>query len=483
MPKAASYFRHVFDELPQPLFLVAKDGTILATNKAFRDFTGLSDSSLPLLITLCPTLSPEELELAECLTSIVCSQGIKRARVQITPFQDGTKLLRVRGEAFENILENVHNQRIETLGRLAGGVAHDFNNILTGILGHVSFLKATLKFEGTHADSLGAIEDGARRASLITQQILNFSRADSAERPERVDISSLTSKTFILLRGAISPRYEINCSIPQESLFVLADEGRIAQVLINLVMNARDAINVDGKVNISLERTSDVSKFFPDSEVPASSYVCLRVEDNGHGMSPDVLKRIFEPYFSTKQKKGTGLGLAMVDTIVKLYGGFINVVSTEKRGTSVEVYFPAIDEIKQDEVQERPRRIQGGDERILIIDDEEPVRNVLAISLEHLGYTVDAVSSGIEGVMKYQEKPYDLVLLDMIMPQLSGVETFVELQHVDPKARVLIISGYASPESIEFILKRGGKGFVPKPFTIEELARRVRDALDTDESI
>jgi two-component system cell cycle sensor histidine kinase/response regulator CckA len=478
VPSINEYLLSIFDELKKPLMIISPNNELLGLNRAFCDFLGVSPESIKKIDSIWPNISSIDWSDSHMVAQLQGKDELITARLSVMPLDSNVKLVRVVGRVSSGeILSSLHDQRISTLGRLAGGVAHDFNNILTGILGHVSFLKASAGHEGVQLESLTAIEDGARRASLITQQILNFSRADHQQKPERIDICTCISRTFLLLRGAISPRYELTCSVPDKPLFVLADEGKLAQILINLVMNAKDAISVDGSIRVSLEELKDTEKLFGES--PVHSYVCLKVVDDGCGMSEEVLKRAFEPYYSTKKDKGTGLGLATVETIVNLYGGILGIDSKVGVGTTVSIYLPLVESESSSE-SEAPRRIPRGNERILIIDDEAPVRSVLAISLEHLGYSVYSAASGDEGIKAYQENPFDLVLLDMIMPHKTGPETFVELQTIDPQVSVLIISGYAAPEAIDFILKKGGKGFIPKPFTIQELAHKVRETLDED---
>lgn len=480
MPSINEYLLSIFDELKQPLLIVSPKNELVGINKAFCDFLGIPPNSVKKINKIWPGIETTDWSDSHMVAQLQGKDEMITVRLSINPLDSDNKLVRIVGRVSPGeILNSLHDQRISTLGQLAGGVAHDFNNILTGILGHVSFLKASAGHEGIQLESLTAIEDGARRASLITQQILNFSRADHKEKPERIDICSCVSKTFLLLRGAISPRYELVCLVPDKQYWVLADEGKLAQILINLVMNARDAITTNGSVRVMLTEIKDTARLFKNMESPASSYICLKVIDDGCGMSEEVLKRAFEPYYSTKKDKGTGLGLATVDTIVKLYGGILEIDSKLGKGTTVSVYLPLVqnDEDSEEKVQ---KRIPRGDERILIIDDEAPVRSVLAVSLEHLGYTVFQAASGNEGIDAYKKEPFDLVLLDMIMPNKTGPETFVELQTLDPDVSVLIISGYAAPEAIDFVLKKGGKGFIPKPFTIQELAEQVRDTLDEE---
>ncbi len=480
MPSINEYLLSIFDELKQPLLIVSPKNELQGINRAFCDFLGIAPNSVKKIAKIWPGIEATDWSDSHMVVQLQGNSETITARLSVNPLDGGDKLVRVVGRVSSGeILSSLHDQRISTLGQLAGGVAHDFNNILTGILGHVSFLKASAGHEGVQLESLTAIEDGARRASLITQQILNFSRADHQEKPERIDICSCISRTFLLLRGAISPRYELVCSVPDKQFWVLADEGKLAQILINLVMNAKDAITTNGSVRVSLDEIKDTNRLFKNGESPAPSYICIKVVDDGCGMSEEVLKRAFEPYYSTKKDKGTGLGLATVDTIVKLYGGVLEIDSKLGKGTTVSVYLPLVQK-EEATGTDTPKRIPRGDERILIIDDEAPVRSVLGVSLEHLGYTVFQAASGDEGIDAYKKEPFDLVLLDMIMPNKTGPETFVELQTIDPDVSVLIISGYAAPEAIDFILKKGGKGFIPKPFTIQELAHQVRDTLDED---
>ena len=206
----------------------------------------------------------------------------------------------------------------------------------------------------------------------------------------------------------------------------------------------------------------------------------IQIIDNGSGMSPEVVARIFEPYFSTKKERGTGLGLSTVAAIVREFGGAIVVDSEIGRGTTFAVYLPLLEEEGRDATVKRPTpsSLERGNERILIVDDEYPVRNVLSLSLQHLGYTVEVASSGIEALEKYgQAGAFDLVLLDMLMPELSGEETFFKLKEIDPNVSVLVISGYTSERAVTNILDNGGRDFLQKPFTIDELSRKVRECL------
>jgi two-component system cell cycle sensor histidine kinase/response regulator CckA len=365
-------------------------------------------------------------------------------------------------------------------------VAHDFNNILAGILGHVSYLKMILPGAGPHVESLAAVEEGAKKASSITQQILNFSRLDPSERPTRLDLNSLVGRTVGLLRGAISPEYNLECAAASRPIGIVAVEGKMAQVIINLAINARDAIATNGKILVAVGECSDpgeLAEAFGGSDLSARRYAVLSVTDNGSGMPPEVVGRIFEPYFSTKKGRGTGLGLSTVAAIVREFGGAIVVDSAVGRGTTFAVYFPLLEaEASGASADLDDAALPRGTERILIVDDEYPIRNVLSVSLQHLGYAVDTAASGSEALEKYiRPGDYDLVLLDMLMPVLSGEETFFKLRSVDSAARVLVISGYTSERSVRNILEHGGLDFLPKPFTIDDLSRKVRECIDDPE--
>jgi len=380
----------------------------------------------------------------------------------------------------------IHGQRLELLGMLAGGVAHDFNNVLAGILGHVTYLKMILPTSGAHVESLAAIEDGGRKASSMTQQILNFSRLEADEEISRVDVGSLITKSCNLVRASIAPEHSLVCEVKDQNLTAIACEGKLAQVIVNLVINARDASKKGGVVRVHVadarERT-ELTAAFGTNELPAARYVRLTVSDRGHGIPKEVIGRVFEPYFSTKRGKGTGLGLSTVATIVRESGGAITIASQVDQGTTVAVFLPIIEGHVEAEARSGAGgepQLRGGQERILVVDDESAVRNVLALSLQHLGYDVEVAASGAEGLAKYKasESGFDLVILDMLMPHLSGSEVFFRLLERDPQVRVLLVSGFSSEEAVQSVLDGGGLGFLQKPFTIEELSSRVRTCLD-----
>lgn len=406
-----------------------------------------------------------------------------------TLLSDGSVLVQFVSASEEQSGPSFHRERLQTLGMLAGGVAHDFNNVLAGILGHITYLRAVLPPEGNHAESLQAIQDGALKASSMTQQILNFSKLDSSEQPVQVDLCGVVRDTTRLLKGATPPKCVISASVPDVPLITLGVESRLAQILVNLVINARDAIGERGAIIIRLDRCNDAEvlrRAFQAEEFSAAEYLHLSVADDGHGMDAQVVRKAFEPYFSTKAEKGTGVGLWTVKAIVEEVGGAIWIDSELGVGTTVHALFPAVcaldTDLSAEDTKDSSSPLPQGTESILIVDDEYPVRNVLAMSLEHLGYSVTTVGGGREALELFTEDPraYDLVILDMLMPEYSGEEVFRRMKQIDPQVAVLVISGYTSEDAVEEILRNGGRGFIQKPFTIEELSIKVRNCLPGD---
>ncbi|WKZ56941.1 MAG: response regulator [Bdellovibrionota bacterium] len=476
--------------LKTPLAIFDRSGTCRFANKAFEDFLVCGDkkSAIPLLSQILPTLDPDSAEMAESSHELKLGNGQSLVvRLACKRFGDGYVLLRIVSRASQHErLDNFHAQRLETLGLLAGGIAHDFNNVLAGILGHISYLKTILPAQGPHIESLRTIEDGSKKASQMTQQILKFSKMESGEVGP-VDLNDLVQRTVSLLRRAISPEYNIETQLCTQKLTVLAAEAKLAQILANLMINARDALPTNGTIRVEVVRVTDPAELdqaFVAHERGAASYARLTVTDNGHGMSQEVRERIFEPYFSTKSDQGTGLGLTTVLSIVRELGGAISVHSEQNKGTRIAVYLPdaeGAETIKGEAAVLDSGVIVGGrEECVLVVDDEYPVRNVIALGLTHLGYKVISASSGIEGIELYRANSgkVALVLLDMLMPSLSGHDVYFKLRGLDPKARVLLMSGYSSEELVDDVLRNGGMGFLQKPFSIEELSRQVRRCID-----
>lgn len=474
------HLRTVLDQISEPIFVVDTQKQCIFYNQALASFLGVNESdrtSLP-LEQVWPEIRSYRFEPGEQTVEFNRSAGgATEVKLVVRPLADGHVSVTVVSEQeLKKSLSDFHTERLQTLGMLAGGVAHDFNNILAGILGHTTYLKTILPQQGSHCDSLVAVEEGARKASIIVQQILNFSRLDSAEKIGHSDLCSMVTRTCALLRGAISPEFNLSCVVPGTPLIINGAEAKIAQIVVNLVINSRDALKSDGHIRVA------VSESAPRKNINGGKkLVKLEVEDDGHGMPKEVLERAFEPYYSTKRDKGNGLGLATVHAIVELLGGTIEVVSQVGKGTTISIYFTLVEgdpaALLEPQQEFRPVSTSHG-ERILVVDDEFPVRNVLSLSLEHLGYEVEIAASGAEAIERFTEGArFDLVILDMLMPNLSGEEVYFRLRKLDPDLKALIISGYSSEESVKNILENGGRDFIQKPFTIGELSRKVQRCL------
>lgn len=476
------YLNQVLDRVFEPVVVLSSEGKCLYYNRAVTSFLGLppDDTSAEALYRVWPSIALLPLQAGESTLPIPRRHDEPLpVRVRTEALPGGNWLVRLlTDQELRRSLIDFHAERLQTLGMLAGGIAHDFNNILAGILGHTSYLKTVLPSGGSHTDSLRAVEDGAKKASVIIQQILNFSRLDAVEKIGACDLILIAQQTCALLRGAIPPDYELAVETPLAPVQVMGVEAKIAQIIVNLVVNARDALRAGGKITVKVG--TGVPKTTGASE---STMGKIEVHDDGCGMSSETLAHAFEPYFSTKKEKGTGLGLATVHAIVEFFGGSIDVASKVDAGTSFTIFLPLATGNRKSTIERsdepKPVRSSRG-ERILIVDDETPVRQVLSLSLEHLGYEVELASSGLEALERFEGKGerFDLVILDMLMPNLSGEEVFFRLREIDPTLQVLIISGYSSEEAVQHILDQGGKGFIQKPFTIGELSRKVRRCLD-----
>jgi two-component system cell cycle sensor histidine kinase/response regulator CckA len=473
----------ILESLPEPLCVLSRDYTCVALNSAFARLVGFQVDQLvgAMAVRFWPEVERQRWETRECPAELRSAQGDPLV-VKVAVFAGEALLIRVLASFSQDQTTKVfHAQRMETLGLLAGGVAHDFNNILTGILGHLAYLQNVLPSTGPHVESLSAIEEGALRGSGITQQILKFSRLEQSEPSTRVDLGEMVSRVCLLVKGTIPSEVTLQFSPPARPVSVLASEAYLSQVIINLIVNARDAIKKGGRIEVEIERacsSEEVSRLF-GTEPAAPAYGALVVRDSGEGMDDEVKARLFEPYFTTKKQGGTGLGLTTVFSIVKSLGGAIEVASEKGVGTEFRVVLPVVeDQIGKEtfEVESEEGPLPGQGERILVVDDEYAVRNVLGLSLTHLGYTVETAASGLDALDKFGEAEgrYDLVILDLLMPGLSGEEVFNRLRRLRPDLRVLIVSGFSSEQVVTRILANGGRDFIQKPFSIEVLSRKVR---------
>ncbi len=375
-----------------------------------------------------------------------------------------------------------HAQRLEAVGQLAGGIAHDFNNVLTAIAGNADLLLSDLPVGDPRRADAEEIRASTMRAAALTRQLLAFSRRQVLQ-PQVVELGAVVTSMSSMLRRLIGEHIELTCLTAPDLGDVEADRGQVEQVILNLVMNARDAMDGGGRISIETAN-ADFDEGYIRTHPPAVAgrYVLLAVSDTGHGMTPETQQRVFEPFFTTKEVgRGTGLGLATVYGIVKQSGGFIWLYSESGRGTTFKVYLPRVTKsgVRLDPiVPEAP--LPTGHEVILLVEDEESVRRVSRTILERLGYRVLEAANPAQalGLMAAHAGPIDLLFTDMVMPGMSGRDLVTGILRERPGIRVLYVSGY--PGSAR---EQGGPiapdhPFLSKPFSTAELAHRVRATLD-----
>jgi two-component system cell cycle sensor histidine kinase/response regulator CckA len=376
----------------------------------------------------------------------------------------------------------LQSQKMESIGNLAGGIAHDFNNLLGGILGYATFVKRKLSARDKIYQSVEAIERSAQRAAELTKQLLGFARRGKYQvRPN--DCNALIREIVLILQRTIDPRIAISVDPDPRLSVVEGDEAQIQQALMNICLNARDAMPNGGTLRIA----SRNQRMIPDQAsrqrgMKEGNYIRLTISDTGTGMSPEVRDRIFEPFFTTKAKgQGTGLGLSMVYGIIQNHGGMIEAQSQAGAGSTFTVFLPAIASatLIGEELPPAPE-IHQGQETILLVDDEEIIRELGVDILEDRGYRVFSASDGREAVRIYRNRvrEIDLVILDVMMPGIGGKETCLQLRAINPHVKVLLSSGYSTNGEVGEILKQGVSGFVQKPYREEELAAKVREVLD-----
>ena len=376
----------------------------------------------------------------------------------------------------------VHAQKMEAIGTLAGGVAHDFNNLLQVVLGYSGLLLAKTPPSSRQHDNLQKINSAARRGANLVKELLTFSRK-TATSPCPLDLNHQVTEVGSLLERTIPKMIKIELRLGEDLSIIQADPNQLEQIILNLVVNARDAMPDGGMVTLETQNVVlDHEYCKAHLGAKPGTYVMLSVSDTGHGMNKEVLEHIFEPFYTTKDVgKGTGLGLSMVYGIVKQHDGYISCESRPGHGTTLRIYFPAVEKEEEEEVREQVdvSSLPGGFETLLMVDDEELVRDLGSDYLRQAGYTVLTASNGREALEVYQENQDDvcLVLLDLIMPEMGGRKCFKELLKINPKVKVLIVSGYTSDASEKDVFELGAGGFVKKPYDPTKLLQTIRDVL------
>ncbi|MBW2075274.1 MAG: response regulator [Deltaproteobacteria bacterium] len=371
--------------------------------------------------------------------------------------------------------------KMETIGTLAGGIAHDFNNLLMGIQGNVSLMLMNMDATHSYYERLRSIEKQVQSGAKLTSHLLGYARKGRYE-VKPIDLNQLVeeaSDTF----GRAKKEITIHRELAEDLLTIEADHGQIEQVLLNLFVNAADAMPGGGDLILKTKNTTHEDMRGKLYDPKPGNYVVLTVTDTGMGMDQQTRMRIFDPFFTTKEMgRGTGLGLASAYGIIKGHGGYIDVDSKKGHGTTFSIYLPASGKKAQKAAVQTPDHIIRGTETVLLVDDEEPVRQVGRELLEAMGYRVLIARDGKEAIEIYKQNQdeIDIILLDMVMPKMGGGEVYDRIKEINPDIKVLLLSGYSIEGEADEILDRGCNGFIQKPFDIKELSYKLRDLLNRD---
>jgi len=394
-------------------------------------------------------------------------------------FVDITERKRAEEEKAKLESQLLQAQKMESVGRLAGGVAHDFNNMLSVILGYAALMKSKLPAGDPLMNNVLEIEQAGLRSRDITRQLLAFSRKQIIA-PRPVNVNNLLTATQTTIARLIGEDIDLHFFPEKDLGTIKIDPSQVDQIIMNLAVNARDAMPGGGTLTLETENVHlDEAYCRQHLGSTPGNYVLLAVSDNGAGMDRDTLSHVFEPFFTTKEiGKGTGLGLATVYGIVKQNGGFINIDSGPERGTMFKIYFPRIKEEEQiEKTVEAP--FSSGTGTILLVEDDAMVRGVTAALLEEIGYTVLIAKTPLEALAICEKKDtaIDLLLTDVVMPEMKGPELRHRINDIRPGIKVLFMSGYTANVIVHHGVLEEGVRFIHKPFSMQDLAGKVRDAI------
>ncbi|MEN6615583.1 MAG: ATP-binding protein, partial [Syntrophorhabdus sp.] len=501
-------FRDLVDLLPQIVFEANKDGYLTYINRLGLETFGFTADDFDRGIHIKDIIAHSDHDRAlanfkrrldgetvgECyeytvrkkdrtefpvfirISSIEDKTGIKGIRGIVVDLTENRKIEAERAR-LENELRQA--QKMEALGTMAGGVAHDFNNILAAIIGFTEMALEDFPEDNPHKRHLERVVKSGLRGRDIVKQMLAFSRKNELAL-EPVNVNSVLEETLNLLRASIPSTIDIRIRTENNPVIIFANFTHLQQVLINLCNNASDAMSHNGGT-LSIEVSSyKVQRNHDIPNLSAGPYVRISVIDNGEGISPGILDRVFEPFFTTKQiGRGTGLGLAVVHGIVTGCGGAITVRSEINRGTRFDVYFPRQENGDPGILSSEPS-ISGGKEHVLFVDDEDILVDLAKLMIESIGYRVTARTSSREILKIYRENPYefDIVISDQTMPDMTGYQLAKEMKSIR-NIPFILSTGFSYAVDREFAIKAGIDAFIMKPLTKKELARTIRDVLDS----
>ena len=496
-------YTNLFDFAPIGYLNLNLNGQILLSNLTFSKLVGieraeLQDRRFGLLVASC-----DRIAFSDFLRSVFASDLKRICELKMERDSGAPLFLRLEGirsiDTQECLLAAIditerkltedslrQSQKMEVIGQLAGGIAHDFNNILTVITGYASVLLAGASESDPAYRPLKEICSASAHAAYLTTQLLAFSRRQEL-KPESVDLNAMVIENVTMLKRLIGARVKIDLALEPELDRVWAERGQVAQILMNLVINARDAIAGEGTISIQTSNAKLSEVLVPTlASIHSDDFALLTVSDNGCGMTEEVKSKIFEPFFTTKPEgSGTGIGLATVYSVVTRSGGHISVSSQPGAGTVFQVYLPQLKKPSPSTSFEHPLSLTSitGAEKfvgrvILLVDDDEAVRQLTSTILSDAGYIVLAAASGEEAltIAKNTQK-IDLMLSDVVMPGIAGPRLVELVRHVRPDIRILMISGYIGDQTLRNTMSLDGIGFVQKPFLPQDLLSRVGSEL------
>ncbi|MBD8890400.1 cell cycle histidine kinase CckA [Roseibium litorale] len=504
-------FARFFNNTPIAIASLDEEGRVLRTNAPFLRLFGAVDLSgePPKLENYVAASGREELgralnaaangigEIAPIDIALNDGNDPRSATFYVSAVRDGegdgeAAIVYALETTQQRALEAqfAQSQKMQAIGQLAGGVAHDFNNVLTAIIGFSDLLLASHRPTDPSFQDIMNIKQNANRAAGLVRQLLAFSRRQTL-RPQQLHLNDVLADLSILLDRLLGEKVELKVIHGRDLWPIMADINQLEQVIVNLAVNAGDAMSEGGKLTI---RTSNVTEaestqFENTRGMPAGDYMLIEVTDTGHGMPPEVMAKIFDPFFSTKEVgKGTGLGLSTVYGIVKQTGGYIFCTSEVDVGTTFRLFLPRHIPAAVEEVVVKPKEAESekvadltGSASILLVEDEEAVRAFGARALASRGYTVYEAASGTEAleVMEEAGGKIDLVVSDVVMPEMDGPTLLVELRKTQPDLKIIFVSGYAEDAFEENLPENEKFFFLPKPFTLKQLATTVKDVLNS----
>ncbi|MGB2868050.1 MAG: PAS domain S-box protein [Bacteroidota bacterium] len=497
-----SYFQQLFENSPAGIVVLNTDDIVLNANKAFEHMFQYAIDEMrgsKLNSFIVPESLVDEAQEYSALAqnrNIVQRESVRQKKdgspinVSITgyPIIIDNELVGIYGMYVDiterKILEtNLRQaQKMESLGTLAGGIAHDFNNILAIIMANASLVRKHVNDAEKIPKIMEAIGKATQRGAALVRQLLTFARKTEILL-ESVQVNEIVPEMAKLIDETFAKTVTIAVHLDEKLPSIIGDANQIHQVLLNLCVNARDAMPSGGtlSLNTTLVRRGALRLQFPKAN--AHEYVCVKITDTGIGMDEATRNRIFEPFFTTKERgRGTGLGLAVVFGIMESHHAFIDVETELGKGTTFYLYFPVhtreLARTAPDE--EREKEVRGGTETLLLVEDEELIRETIAAVLGDKGYTVLTAVDGSEAIQMYKQRATDiaLVLSDIGLPKIGGVEVFSTLKELNPNVKVILASGYLEPKTKTELVKAGAKAFLQKPYEETELFGKIREILD-----